>query len=81
MQKLFRLLMRKYKINETYYFFHTVIKCSYRYGANKADDIVGYYLTFDPFSKEYSQCLFIKHRKVLTTAGCVGYRIQQKRIF
>lgn len=30
---------------------------------NKADDIVGYYLTFDPFSKEYSQCYIYKTSK------------------
>ncbi|MDD3331212.1 MAG: DUF2147 domain-containing protein [Bacteroidales bacterium] len=30
---------------------------------NKADDIVGYYLIFDPFSNEYSQCYIYKTSK------------------
>ncbi len=33
------------------------------FSQNKADDIIGYYLTWDPFSEEYSQCYIYKTEK------------------
>lgn len=33
------------------------------FAQNKADDIVGYYLTFDPMTNEYSQCYIYKTTK------------------
>ena len=48
---------------------------------NKADDIVGYYLTFDPFSKEYSQCYIYKTSKGTYDGRVCWVSNSTKRIF